>query len=142
MPTGFRKGPINFSRVKFHSKRAEIMYFGVSGWELADDAKHEPDQAEQSHVLASDSCSTTVLVAGEPVQSDRQDLDFEKVCIGPTQATSEIEKILQKENVRQYQPIFKLERSFKLPEAAGDLTLAVAPKQLAEHGLEMSSMAL
>ena len=37
VPTGFRKGPINFSRVKFHSKRAELMYFGVQGWELSED---------------------------------------------------------------------------------------------------------
>lgn len=35
VPTGFRKAPINFSRIKFHSKRAEIMYFGISGTSIS-----------------------------------------------------------------------------------------------------------
>ena len=34
VPVGFRKGPINFSRIKFHSKQAEIQFFGINGYEI------------------------------------------------------------------------------------------------------------
>ena len=60
---------------------------------------------------------------------------MEKVCISPTQATSEIQKTLQKENMSQYSPIFKVNLSFKLPKGAKDMTLTIVPKSLAAYGL-------
>jgi hypothetical protein len=41
VPTGFRKGPINFSRVKYYSKQAELQFFGVDGFEVAEEKKEE-----------------------------------------------------------------------------------------------------
>jgi len=34
VPTAFRKSPINFSKTKFHSKQAEIQFFGINGYEV------------------------------------------------------------------------------------------------------------
>ena len=38
VPVGFRRGPINFARTKFHSKQAEIQFFGINGYEIPNQA--------------------------------------------------------------------------------------------------------
>jgi hypothetical protein len=38
VPTGFRKAPINFSSIKFHSKRAELVFFGIFGEVISSNA--------------------------------------------------------------------------------------------------------
>ena len=41
VPTGFRTLPINFSKTKFHSKQAEIQFFGVNGYEVFEELEEQ-----------------------------------------------------------------------------------------------------
>jgi hypothetical protein len=142
VPFEFRKTPINYSRIKYNSKPSEITYFGVSGWELAEDEKYEPSDASQGHTLVYDSNSTTVRIGEQTLINEEKSLNLENVCVGATQASSDIIKILKKDNLAQYQPVFKLQLSFNLPEDAKDIALVVTPKSLSDYGLEVSSMTM
>lgn len=51
VPFEFRRAPINYSRIKFNSKPAEMSYFGIHGQELDEEDRLIPITSSDSNVL-------------------------------------------------------------------------------------------
>lgn len=114
VPVGFRKGPINFARTKFHSKQAEIQFFGINGDEISNQTSS--DYSSTSQTCKQGVKMTSLLSFGNSnIEAKEETIAPHQFYNSSTTTSSELEMILKKENSNQYQPIFKANQIFELP---------------------------